>query len=229
MTAQIDSNCCICLGSISLGVFFILTLTAGLNVATMESFIETQCRVVNVLPNPNSEMNISDFQNENLWVNCDCGRRCTSETYCNKVFGYDINNPSKTIKLFQKSTIREYNDGDVCTFKNDNCEEGGLSQLYSYNEGKGIVRPYYKTIGNNETIPCWVSKNSDYDDIYLNNDYDIVLFILFCCLFFLFSICLCGCVYAKNREKSNNTNKYLNKDIESNTEKPQNQKKCFLC
>lgn len=229
MSGQIDANCCICLGGIGAMILFILSLTAGLNYATIHSYIETQCKIVRTMPNPNSEMNISDLENDNLWVNCDCGRRCTSKTYCNKIFGYDINNPLKTIKVFQKSTINEFSDGDICTFKNDDCDEGGLSQLYSYNEGKSIVSSYFSTIGTNETIPCWVSKDTDYDDIYIENHYDIVLLIVFCSLLFLFSICLCGCIYSKYSKKSQSSNKYFNKDVESNSEKKKSSKKCIFC
>ena len=230
MQGQVDANCCICLGGIGSMILFILSLTAGLNYATINTYVETQCKIVRVLPNPNSEMNISDLENNNLWVNCDCGRHCTSKTYCNKIFGYDINNPLKTIKVFQKSTINEYNDGDICTYRNDNCDEGGLSQLYSYNEGKDRVRSYFRTIGTNETVPCWVHKDTDYDDIYINNEYDVALLIVFCSLFFLFLICLGGCIYSKHRERSQSSNKYHNKDIESNSEKDEkSSKKCFFC
>lgn len=146
---------------------------------------ETLCDVKEIM----YPQNIPSPNNEDNWVECDCGRRCVSHTSCTKLYVSLINFNESKIYLVKKDRD---NTNSPCTFYNKRCpdNENVLSLYNEIEKAKTIFDEYF-----NQTISCYYSSRDD--QVVLYNEYDWLVLILSCVgtgllVLIIIKCCLCG-------------------------------------
>lgn len=160
---------CIC---ITLFVFCMVTLILGIHYGNHLSATSHQCHLTNVIYPTRLPLNTSDKIG---FIECDCGKRCTSDLgTCISIYGY-ISDASQ-VKLFNSKI--NGNDNSQCTFREGHCTDGENidDRLRAIEIAKENALPYVNILNNNQTIDCWHFN----DSIYLENNYDLVAFIVVC-------------------------------------------------
>ena len=171
-------------------VFGIWFLTEAISYSRNQETINGNCTIENVV----YTRDIHDTEN---MVVCDCGRNCKSnEGMCLSVFGTFSSNNQK-IKTYGKFAMNVNDKLTTCTYQEKHCKEvprsNALKEIYARAE------PFIKLKNTSNTIDCYYNS----DVIYLNNYYDINLFITSCVLFSLFCLCCCFCgivIYCEKNE-----------------------------
>jgi hypothetical protein len=161
-------------------VFGIWFLSEGINYSRNKETIDGYCTVNNVV----YTKDIHDTQN---MVVCDCGRNCKSnEGMCLSVFGKFTSNDEK-IKMNGKFAKNVNSKVTTCTYQEENCKEVPRSQALKniYNQAKPFIQLKNKT----QTMDCYYHSGV----VYINNEYNINLFIVSCVIFSIF--CLCCLVF----------------------------------
>ena len=206
--SSFSKNCSFCCLFMIVVSAFVL-LFAGLNYADSQNFVESQCVLTSVTyptNTPSHNGSWSDF------IECDCGRRCTSDLgTCIKLFAYEQNSPSLTengeiqthnsqmIKLHPTS-LGGSSASSLCTFAETDCPNGEShdNRITAINDAITKAQPYKEKMLANETIPCFINDNED--GIYLEVDKSEVLLIVIASLTLLFMLCALGCCIEFYRE-----------------------------
>ena len=161
-------------------VFGIWFLTEGINYSRNTESIDGYCTV-------NKVIYTKDIHDTENMVVCDCGRNCKSnEGMCLSVFGKFTSNDEK-IKMNGKFADNVNSKVTTCTYQEENCKEVPRSQALKdiYNRAK----PFIKIKNDSQTMDCYYNSGV----VYINNDYNINVFIVSCVLFSMF--CICCSVY----------------------------------
>lgn len=201
-------NCSFCCLFMLVVTAFVL-MFAGLNYHSSISYTERQCVLTGVTYPTNTPSHNDSWSN---FIECDCGRRCTSDLgTCVKLFAYEENAPSleiegihqiptsEMIKLHPSSAGASRASSE-CTFAETQCPNGEShdDRMRAIEEAFQLGEPYRKKMLANETIPCYLNDSSD--EIYLNVNKSYVLLIVVGSLSFLFLICAAGCYIEHHRE-----------------------------
>ena len=166
---------------VSVMFFLIFVLFPVINYQLLQ---ETTCNVTRVdypttLPSINYGID-SVPQNDQDWVECDCGRRCISWTPCIRIFQGDtmIRETVSVVSISHQS----------CSFNNYSCPNGEDIRLINQtlNDAMELAESY---IGYNGT--CYESEDGVF--IALTNNLDITNIVLFSVFLFIMIIC-CGFV-----------------------------------
>mgnify|MGYP005642272755 FL=1 len=166
---------------VSVMFFLIFVLFPVINYQLLQ---ETTCNVTRVdypttLPSINYGID-SVPQNDQDWVECDCGRRCISWTPCIRIFQGDtmIRETVSVVSISHQS----------CSFNNYSCPNGEDIRLINQtlNDAMELAESY---IGYNGT--CFETEDMDF--IALTNNLDITNIVLFSVFLFIMIIC-CGFV-----------------------------------
>lgn len=130
--------------------FFIINLTQYVE---LHNYHESICNITNV-EYPDT---FPDEQNSNFWIECDCGRRCTSLYPCVSLYT-DINENNIIHTFALRNTHTE------CTFYEDNCQDGEnpIATSRYLEQAKELSIQY-----QNQTTPCYIHN----DDPENNNVY----------------------------------------------------------
>ena len=175
---------------VSVMFFLIFVLFPVINYQLLQ---ETTCNVTRVdypttLPSINYGVD-SVPQNDQDWVECDCGRRCMSWTPC--------------IRIFQNDTLIRETVGVVsishppCSFNNYSCPNAEDIRLINQTltDAMELAESY---IGYNGT--CYETEDGAF--IALSNSLDITNIVLFSVFLFIMIIC-CGFVCLKCSRNQN--------------------------
>lgn len=131
---------------------------------------EFQCHITHV----RYPTEIPNNDNHQGFVECDCGRRCTSDLgTCISVYGSIIGSDNE--KLFNQNIIGNYYD-DTCTFRETNCPSGEkISDRREAVRAAIQKASYYVNIKkNNNNISCYQDENR----LYLSKEYDPTLLLV---------------------------------------------------
>ena len=194
---------------ITIFISSIAILVLGLNYGEYLNTPELQCYISRVTY-PTEIPNSSNHQG---FVDCDCGKRCTSDLgTCITVYGYIID--SDNVKIFNENIIGNDND-DYCTFRESSCPNG--EQISDRREAvRSAIRKasrYIDIKNNNQTIKCYKDQNND-DTLYLDKDFNpdyLFAAIGFCSVAILATLY----VYIKNKYKYKKEKQ--NKNIQVNS------------
>lgn len=161
-----DKEAAECCGGICLilsVVMGIITLGIGVSMIPDVEATHELCNITNVTY-PTSIPTVPSEINENF-VNCDCGRQCTSDIgYCVRVF-VEVNYEIIIAGRFS-STSREIE----CTYKESRCfnEENLAARMEAIQEAEEIAIPYVEKMNSTQPIECYL-----YNDIvFLENQKD---------------------------------------------------------
>ena len=148
---------------ICLGISLMALLGVGLAayLTTQEHYL-TICVVVDA----STATELPDNNHDSNWVNCDCGKRCKTQTPCGRVY-VDILDGSSNV-LLEYSTISEQSNGNECTFRRGDCDESPASLKNYIIDSQAQIKPYQQKI--NQTIDCYTNKSED--EAYLKNYVD---------------------------------------------------------
>lgn len=201
-------NCSFCCLFMLVVTAFVL-MFAGLNYHTSISYTERQCVLTSVTYPTNTPSHNDSWSN---FIECDCGRRCTSDLgTCIKLFAYEKNAPSlssegihqipasEMIKL-HPSSMGGSRASSECTFAETKCPNGEShdDRMRAIEDAIQLGEPYREKMLANETIPCYLNDSSN--EIYLNVDKSYVLLIVVGSFTFLFLICATCCYIEHHRE-----------------------------
>jgi hypothetical protein len=187
-------NCYIC-SAITTLFLSIFILVYGLQYHLYMTYESNQCLITHViyptkLP-PNNNIG---------FVDCDCGKYCTSDLgTCISIYGTLINNDDNI--LFQKNIVPNDFDSE-CTFREKDCPDGEQisDRIQAVNNAVQEANTYLEKKINNQTIDCYSKDNN----LYLEKDFDVVTFFVFVgitILFFLIAICGFLSLYMSKRKK----------------------------
>ena len=161
-----DKEAAECCGGICL-VLSVITgiITLGIGVSMIPDVEATSviCNITNVTY-PSSIPTVPSEINENF-VNCDCGKHCTSDIgYCVRVF-VEVN--SEVVMAGRFSSTSAENE---CTYREENCfnEEDLASRMEAIQEAEEIARPYVQKMNSSEPIECYLHN----DIVFLDNQED---------------------------------------------------------
>ena len=173
--------------------FFCLLDMVIIPVINEGTFKEVQCSVKDV----KTPDNITNRHPEDF-IDCDCGKRCTSETACSRVY-VSIEGGNQDV-LLQKHAIGWKSSGSRCTFKRGDCGETIKDMEYSIREGKNNVAKYENYMKNNQTFTCYTQKKEKaYIDYEIDTETIITLSIVIG-VFIIWCICVFGCECYKNHK-----------------------------
>lgn len=176
-----SSNCvpfaCTAVFAFVFGIWF---LTESISYYRNQETINGNCTVENVV----YTKDIHDTKN---MVVCDCGRNCKSnEGMCLSVFG-TFTSDNEKIKMSGKFAMNVNDKVKTCTYQEENCKE--VSRSEALKDIHRRAEPFIKIKNTSDTIDCYYHTGV----IYINNYYDINLFIVSCVIFSVFCLCCCFC------------------------------------
>ena len=148
------------------------------------------------------------------WVDCDCGKRCTTNTACLRIY---VDYLDKKNILMLKHVIRSKSNGDTCTFKRGDCGETLDDIQYSVDEAKDNAKIFENYKNDSKSFDCYVNK--DKSKVYYERDLSfehILGFSIFLGVSFLILI-ICGIYYfIKNQKEKKELNDLLkNKGVKT--------------
>ena len=77
----------VCFSVIGFGLF-ISFLFSLISISNYYDHEEASCKITHLYPEQNITIDLNYItNNSDNWVDCDCGRRCRSTTYCTKIIG----------------------------------------------------------------------------------------------------------------------------------------------
>ena len=191
------TRCCMGFWAICLTVSFIWFLSVIAGFSTTDNYEDEYCNITKVLyPTlvPNSPNSSND-----LWTDCDCGKRCNSKTPCNKII-VDIPNGPEVMIL--RHTIKEHSDGTECTFRDNHCSnEWDTYGRMEY--AKTMMNEYVLKMNSHTKIKCWL--NEEKNEAYLDNEVDMTQIIISSSLVggFIIILLITWCI-SRNRDKNIN-------------------------
>lgn len=200
-----NKECAIFCPLFSLIIIIIIFMSFAYKQISTLKYNEYKCFIENVLY---PTINFSSVTNDiilNGFVDCNCGRRCTTEFgICIKIFGKILEN--NQTKLLQYRTVDSTDD--TCTFRENKCLNGEdfNDRFQATIDARNKALSYLNT-----TVNCY-SKDNDY--YFLNNDMNmteiiisgiIIGIILLCCLsIIIFHIDKDNIKIIHDKKKSNN-------------------------
>lgn len=161
-----DKKSAECCGGICLIIFVVTAIiTLGIGVSMIPDVEATHelCNITNVTY-PTSIPCVPSEINENF-VNCDCGRQCTSDIgYCVRVF-VEVN--SEVVMASRFSSTSPESD---CTYTESKCfnEEDLASRMEAIQEAEEIAGPYVQKMNSSEPIECFLHNGV----VFLENQED---------------------------------------------------------
>jgi hypothetical protein len=173
--------------------FFCLLGMVIIPLANEGTFEEVQCTVIDV-KTPDS---ITNRQPEDF-IDCDCGKRCTSETACSRVY-VSIEDGNQDI-LLEEHAIGWKSSGSRCTFKRGDCGETIEDMEYSIKEGQNNVAKYENYMKNNQSFTCYTQKK---EKAYIGYEIDtgtIILLSILTGVFIIWCMCVFGCEWYENHK-----------------------------
>lgn len=137
---------------------------------------EHTCNITEVIYPTSMPYNIT-----NNWETCDCGRRCQSIAPCVKLYSEAF--PNKLIK--NKIFVDRHSP---CTFIDEHCKNGE-NPLIMHDNLQNAIKKAESYV--NKTTTCYY--NSQVDEIYLDNNIDLVwkLVVVSLLAFMCLSIAIC--------------------------------------
>ena len=216
-----NNECCLVIWGSSSVIAGLWMMSVLVGFYTIEQYTEDNCNIVNVI----SPTSIPMSNNTRDWVDCNCGKRCSSKTPCEQIY-VDIPDGVKN-KLIFKHTISEKSDGSECTFRNKQCsnEWDTYSRMIS---SKNHIQKYKNMMQNNQTITCWI--NSDKNEAYLDNDIDMTQVVASTILFGVSAILFGILLYHYNKKpKIEIDKKNVNHNSESHEEKTHESNHNCIC
>lgn len=161
-------------------VFGIWFLTEGISYSRNQESIDGYCSINNVV----YTKDIHDTQN---MVVCDCGRNCKSnEGMCLSIFGKFTSNDGK-ITMNGKFAYNVNSRVTTCTYQEEKCK--GVPRSTALKNIYNKAKPFIDIKNNSQTIDCYYYSGV----IFINNEYNISLFIVSCVLFSIFCVCCSAC------------------------------------
>lgn len=158
-TAECCGGICVVL-SVIIGI---ITLGIGISMIPDVEATSGMCNITNVTY-PTSIPTVPSKINENF-VNCDCGRECTSDIgYCVGVF-VEVNSEIVMAGRFSSTTPETQ-----CTFSEDKCfnKEDLASRMEAIQEAEEIASRYVEKMNSSELIECFLHNGV----IFLDNNAD---------------------------------------------------------
>lgn len=189
----------VCCAAISVACIFAIFIVILLNIEFVidDKFKTFDCKIIKAeYP---TELNFTD---ENLWVNCNCGKRCISKSPCVKLY----------IDMTEDYILDKYPDNEhsKCTFSSRECSdaENPLEIIKMLDYYINVAESY-----NNSTRTCY--KYIENEQIYLNLDNFLDNIIKYCTIFGIILIisCLCSISLYKEEYKDKYKNPKKNNKI----------------
>ena len=191
----------VCCTAISIACIFAILIVIMSNIEFVidEKFIKFDCKIIKVeYP---TELNFTD---ENLWVNCNCGKSCVSKSPCVKLY----------TDMTEDYIINKYpNDKySKCTFRTRECNDAGnpLEIIKMLDHYINIAESY-----KNLTRICY--KYIENEQIYLNIDNFLDNIIKYSTIFGIILIISCICSISLYREEYKVKNKKTKKNNKINS------------
>lgn len=192
MSKDKSLQCCLGIWGIAAAVGLIWFLSVITGFAIINNYTEEDCIIIDVV----TPQQLPMANNTNNWIDCDCGKRCTTKTPCEKII---LNIPDGSSNVVaQKHTISEKSNGKECTFKRGDCDEWGLYDRMIASQNS--IKKYSDMKKNNESIKCYV--NEDKNEAFLGNDIDMTQVIASSVLFGVSTILFLILVYFYNKKDS---------------------------
>lgn len=158
-TAECCGGICVVLSVIT----GIITLGIGVSMIPDIQATSAICNISNVTY-PSSIPTVPSKINENF-VNCDCGKHCTSDIgYCVRVF-VEVNSEVVMAGRFSSTSPES-----ECTYRESKCfnEEDLASRMEAIQEAEEIARPYVQKMNSSEPIECFLHNGV----VFLENQED---------------------------------------------------------
>ena len=176
-----DNFCCCCCSIIYIILLFVFVITSAIIIPYFD-FTLNQCYIKNVTYPTSLPINGS-VNGLDGYINCDCGKYCTSHMgTCINI--YVSTNYDSYTEYKINNDVMDYSH-DACSITNTDCSNDG-----NYSKIKSAITTgsyYYDLIGSNKTIDCYLA-NKDY--YYLSNSFNVIGYIVFASIFGIITLCI---------------------------------------